>query len=206
MDIRRASPDDAERLLHLINLAFQVEKFFVPGDRIDLAGIRDLFGKGEFLIADGGCVYIEPRADRCYLGLLSVDPARQGTGIGRRLMEAAEARAAELGCAVVLILMSLQMLFVISRKSITCDEIVMIPFGYYHVAAQNFELFNDHPPVSNILAAIPLLFIQPEEVRPEQIPGEPGSIDERWAHMESFWENNPDKFLALSFCSASYNC
>jgi GNAT superfamily N-acetyltransferase len=99
MDLRRASPDDAERLLHLINLAFQVEKFFVPGDRIDLAGIRDLFGKGEFLIGDGGCVYIEPCADRCYLGLLSVDPARQGTGLGRRLMEAAERRAAELGCA-----------------------------------------------------------------------------------------------------------
>ena len=109
------------------------------------------------------------------------------------------AHAAELGCAVMLILMSLQMLFVISRKSITCDEIVMIPSGYYHVAAQNFELINDHPPVSKILAAIPLLFIQPEEIRPEQIPGEPGSIDERWAHMESFWENNPDKFLALSF-------
>src|SRR5436305_7947169 len=109
------------------------------------------------------------------------------------------AHAAELGCALMLALMSLQMLFVISRKSITCDEIVMIPSGYYHVAAQNFELINDHPPVSKILAAIPLLFIQPEEIRPEQIPGEPGSIDERWAHMESFWENNPDKFLALSF-------
>src|SRR5580765_7334987 len=109
------------------------------------------------------------------------------------------AHAAEIGCALMLTFMSLQMLFVISRKSITCDEIVMIPSGYYHVAAQNFELINDHPPVSKILAAIPLLFIQPEEIRPEQIPGEPGSIDERWAHMESFWENNPDKFLALSF-------
>lgn len=109
------------------------------------------------------------------------------------------AHAAELGCAVMLILMSLQMLFVISRKSMTCDEIVMIPSGYYHVAAQNFELINDHPPASKILAAIPLLFIQPEEIRPEQIVGAPGSSDERWAHMERFWENNPDKFLSLSF-------
>lgn len=109
------------------------------------------------------------------------------------------AHAAELGCAFMLILMSLQMLFVISRKSMTCDEIVMIPSGYYHVAAQNFELINDHPPVSKILAAIPLLFLQPEEIRPDQMVGSPGSSDERWAHMERFWENNPDKFLSLSF-------
>ena len=109
------------------------------------------------------------------------------------------AHAAEIGCALMLTLMSLQMLFVISRKSITCDEIVMIPSGYYHVAAQNFELINDHPPVSKILAAIPLLFLQPEEIRPEQIVGAPGSTDERWAHMERFWENNPDKFASLSF-------
>jgi hypothetical protein len=109
------------------------------------------------------------------------------------------AHAAEIGCASMLILMSLQMLFVISRKSITCDEIVMIPSGYYHVAAQNFELINDHPPVSKILAAIPLLFLQPEEIRPDQIVGEPGSWQERWAQLEKFWENNPDKFLSLSF-------
>jgi len=107
--------------------------------------------------------------------------------------------AAEIGCAFMLTLMSLQMLFVISRKSITCDEIVMIPSGYYHVAAQDFELINDHPPLSKILAAIPLLFLQPEEIRPEQITGAPGSSDERWEHMERFWENNPDKFLSLSF-------
>src|SRR6185369_4038882 len=88
------------------------------------------------------------------------------------------AHAADLGCAVMLILMSLQMLFVISRKSMTCDEIVMIPSGYYHVAAQNFELINDHPPASKILAAIPLLFLQPEEIRPDQLVGSPGSSDE----------------------------
>jgi hypothetical protein len=111
----------------------------------------------------------------------------------------AKAHAAEIGCAVMLTLMSLQMLCVISRKSITCDEIVMIPSGYYHVAAQNFELINDHPPVSKILAAIPLLFLQPEEIHPDQVTGEPGSTDERWAHMEWFWENNPDRFLSLSF-------
>jgi len=109
------------------------------------------------------------------------------------------ANAAELGCALMLTLMALQMLAVISRKSITVDEIVMIPSGYYHLAAGNVELVHEHPPFSKIIAAIPLLFLQPAEIRPDQIKGAPGSGDKRWAYEESFWENNPEKFLSLSY-------
>src|SRR5947208_4407204 len=68
------------------------------------------------------------------------------------------ANAAELGCLLMLTLMALQMLAVISRKSITVDEIVMIPSGYYHLAAGNVELVHEHPPLSKIISAIPLLF------------------------------------------------
>lgn len=109
------------------------------------------------------------------------------------------ANAAELGCALIIALMALQMLVVISRKSITVDEIVMIPSGYYHLAAGNVELVHEHPPFSKIIAAIPLLFLQPAEIRPEQLKGAPGSGDERWAYEESFWENNPDKFISLAY-------
>src|SRR5438874_2188623 len=109
------------------------------------------------------------------------------------------ANLAELGCALMLTLMALQMLVVISRKSITVDEIVMIPSAYYHLAAGNVELVHEHPPFSKIIAAIPLLFLQPAEIRPDQIKGAPGSGDQRWAYEESFWENNPDKFISLSY-------
>ena len=98
MPLRRASVEDAPELVRIINLAFRVERFFIPGDRITLAQVLDFFQKGEFLLAASGCVYIEPRGDRCYLGLLSVDPAAQRTGLGRLLMQAAENRARELGC------------------------------------------------------------------------------------------------------------
>ena len=84
--------------MRVINLAFQVEKFFIGGDRIDAGGVRDFMAKGEFLLAEGGCVYVEARGPRCYLGLLSVDPSKQGAGVGRCLMRAAEDRARELGC------------------------------------------------------------------------------------------------------------
>src|SRR5262245_33040197 len=121
----------------------------------------------------------------------------------RRILAAigvwAVAHLAELACAVLLAVMSLQMLAVISRKSITIDEIVLIPSGYYHLAAGNHQLVNEHPPLAKIIAGIPTLFIQPGEVKPEQIHGASGSIKERWAYAETFWENNPGLFASLSF-------
>ena len=111
----------------------------------------------------------------------------------------AAAHVAELACAALLAVMSLQMFAVISRKSITVDEIVLIPSAYYHLAAGNFQLVNEHPPLAKIAAGIPLLFIQPNEVKPEQIHGDPGSIPEKWSYAESFWENNPYRFANLSF-------
>ena len=111
----------------------------------------------------------------------------------------AVAHAAELSCALLLATMSLQMFAVISRKSITVDEIVMIPSAYYHLAAGNFQLVNEHPPLSKIIAGVPAILIQPHEAKPEQIIGEPGSIQEKWSYPEGLWENNPGAFQSLSF-------
>jgi predicted N-acetyltransferase YhbS len=101
--IRRALDDDAEGLMCLINLAFRVEKFFIESDRISLSQVREFLDNGLFLIAEddgemGGCVYIELRGERGYFGLLSVDPSRQRSGLGRRLIAAAEEFCSNAGC------------------------------------------------------------------------------------------------------------
>jgi GNAT superfamily N-acetyltransferase len=106
MQIRPASEAEAPEIVALINLAFQVEKFFIDGDRIDLSRVRELYNKGEFLVASNGgpltgCVYIEPRGDRAYLGLLSVDPSLQGTGLGSLLVTAAEDRCRGNGASIM---------------------------------------------------------------------------------------------------------
>ena len=93
--IRFAQSRDVEPLARLINAAFVVEQPFIEGQRIDPLGVEAFMEKGKFLVtedADGlaGCVYVELRGDRGYLGLLGVEPGRQGTGLGRKLMEAAE--------------------------------------------------------------------------------------------------------------------
>jgi GNAT superfamily N-acetyltransferase len=102
--IRIATLKDAETITSLINDAFRVaEAFFVDGDRIDLASVRIFFTSGKFLLGEidgvaAACVYVEPRGARAYLGLLAVDPARQGSGLGSLLMDAAEEYCRELDC------------------------------------------------------------------------------------------------------------
>ena len=61
---------------------------------------------GKFLVAEdsggfAGCVYVEVRQGRGYLGLLAVDPSRQGTGLGRKLVAAAEDYFRTAGCSAV---------------------------------------------------------------------------------------------------------
>lgn len=109
------------------------------------------------------------------------------------------ARRAGLLAGALLGVMSLQMLAVISRKSITADEIVMIPAGYYHLVAGYFQLVDDHPPLSKILAAIPLLFIQPAETQPRDILAPPQSGNADGAYQERFWEDNRASFETISF-------
>ena len=104
--MRLASLEDAEPLARLINAAFVVERPIFDGDRTDPDGVRAYMQTGKFLLAEdsvgpAGCVYVELRGDRGYIGLLSVDPARQGAGLGRKLMEAAEQFFRETGCAAV---------------------------------------------------------------------------------------------------------
>jgi len=104
MTVRRAERAEAPELMRVINAAFKpAESFFVDGDRIDLENVRGHFDTGMFLVTEdlGGVVYVEPRGDRAYFGLLSVDPARQGNGVGKKLIAAAEDYERGLGCGVM---------------------------------------------------------------------------------------------------------
>jgi len=106
LNFRVASLLDTEALVRLINAAFRVELPFIDGDRIDAEGVRSYMAKGRFLVAEdtaglAGCVYVQLHGDRGYLGLLGVDPMRQGTGLGRKLMDAAERHFREAGCRAI---------------------------------------------------------------------------------------------------------
>lgn len=101
--IRIATLADDEQITAVINAAFKiVEEFFVDGNRITREDVRKHLETGAFLVAENGagitgCVYVEPRGERAYLGLLSVDPTLQQAGLGSQLMNAAEDYCREQG-------------------------------------------------------------------------------------------------------------
>src|SRR6266404_9309717 len=104
--VRTADLGDVQALVRLINSAFRVELPYIAGDRIDAAGVRSYMAKGKFFLAEdssglAGCVYVELRDDRGYLGLLGVEPRCQGTGLGRKLMDAAEDFFCNANCVAI---------------------------------------------------------------------------------------------------------
>jgi N-acetylglutamate synthase-like GNAT family acetyltransferase len=101
-DLRFATESELAALMELINRAFTVEKFFKKNDRLTPESTREYFRRGRFLVSGPqgevhGCVFVELKGERAYLGLLSVDPARQKSGLGTLLVNAAEEYARELG-------------------------------------------------------------------------------------------------------------
>ena len=93
--LRTATRADVGAIVDLVNRAFAVERFFKTGDRTDEAQILELMRDGRFLLLLDdevlvACVYVKLDGDRCYIGLLSVDPAKQRSGIGARMMQEAE--------------------------------------------------------------------------------------------------------------------
>ena len=103
LSIRSAELADAANITAVINAAFRIaEKFFIDGNRIRQAEVEESLAKGVFLLAEvngklNGCVYVELRGERSYLGLLSVDPTCQQGGVGSRLMFEAEKYCRERG-------------------------------------------------------------------------------------------------------------
>jgi GNAT superfamily N-acetyltransferase len=101
--MRVAEAADAPAIARLVNAAFRPERFFIDTDRTDPEKVAALLRKGKFLLLfEGqtlaGCVYTELRGERGYFGLLAVDPQHQRSGLGARLISAAEQHCRSAGC------------------------------------------------------------------------------------------------------------
>ncbi|GGB00369.1 GNAT family N-acetyltransferase [Puia dinghuensis] len=118
MPITSAGPADIPALVALVNSAYRSEggqqgwtheSHLISGSRTDAAGIQELLQTPGAVIlkypdASGvilGCVYLQQEGDTLYLGLLSVQPAQQNAGIGRRLLAAADDYACRHHCKAI---------------------------------------------------------------------------------------------------------
>ncbi|HWS52560.1 MAG TPA: glycosyltransferase family 39 protein, partial [Pyrinomonadaceae bacterium] len=106
-------------------------------------------------------------------------------------------RRAELLCALLLMLAAATMLTVVRRKSLTVDELVLIPAGYYHVTEADFRPVNEHPPFAKTVAALPLLFTGAEAPPVEPPP------DSDYSYFlglfEQFWRDNDARHETIAF-------
>lgn len=107
----------------------------------------------------------------------------------------------ELIAGAILLLMAANLILVTARKSITADEIVLIPAAYYYWVDADVNLIGQHPPLCKLLAGLPLLFVQPNEWKPEKVdPNGPPDQNE-WGYVLRFWQDNRARFEAICFWS-----
>lgn len=118
MIISTASIDDIPELTNLVNNAYRGEtakmgwtneSHLLEGTRIDEPTFRDYFKDATITILKGtdedgriiACVQLQQQADKLYLGMLTVKPALQTAGIGKALLQMAEAQAKQLKCGTI---------------------------------------------------------------------------------------------------------
>jgi ribosomal protein S18 acetylase RimI-like enzyme len=99
--------NDVPELTLLINSAYRgesskkgwtTEANLIDGQRIDEASLTELMEDPDAIIlkhtddngSTTGCVYLQKRGSKLYLGMLTVSPELQAGGVGRRLLLAAE--------------------------------------------------------------------------------------------------------------------
>jgi sugar-phosphatase len=104
--LRKASASDCAAMVPLINSAFAIEKF-LDGDRTNEGELKQRMQKGEFLLGSDesgrvlASVYVEVRGPRGYFGMLAVDPGQQRSGLGRKMVDAAEEYCRSKGCSAM---------------------------------------------------------------------------------------------------------
>lgn len=113
-----AGIEDIPELVHLINSAYRGEEAkkgwtheadLIDGSiRTDEASLRQLIQKANALILKyvyngniAGCVFLEKKNEKLYLGMLSVSPDMQAKGIGKKLLKAADDHARKNKCIII---------------------------------------------------------------------------------------------------------
>ena len=108
--IREATVEDVPDVHAVINRAYVVEAPFIQGDRVTADDIRDTIAapnSAYLLMVDSpgtgyriiGALKIELNGERAHVGPIAVEPACQGTGVGKSLVAAAEEYGRERGVA-----------------------------------------------------------------------------------------------------------
>ncbi|MGZ3770902.1 MAG: GNAT family N-acetyltransferase [Bdellovibrio sp.] len=119
IEFTQADESHIDSIVKLVNYAYRgepakqgwtTEAYILEGQRVDPNGIKEIINKEDsvILIAENddngdllGCVHLEKQNNKCYLGMLTVDPHLQKKGIGKMLLEESEALAQFWDCTSI---------------------------------------------------------------------------------------------------------
>lgn len=117
MNISNATKEDIPKLETLINSAYRgegskkgwtTEADLLEGKRIHAEGLeRIITTPGAVILKCSideniiGCVYLKKNDNKMYLGMLTVSPALQAGGLGKKILRACEGYAAEQKCDAI---------------------------------------------------------------------------------------------------------
>jgi len=82
----------------LIEGTLRADEVYIQEMLADASAVIFLYRADEKLL---GCVYLQHRGDKLFLGMLSVSPEAQTGGIGKQLMQAADDYGRKLGCTAI---------------------------------------------------------------------------------------------------------
>jgi hypothetical protein len=83
----------------------------------------------------------------------------------------------------------------ISSKTLTNDELVHIPAGYYYWTTGDFRFNAEHPPLVKMWASLPLLLLS----RTDALPPDAGVPQQRWEFYGLFWQQRAVDFVRFAF-------
>jgi GNAT superfamily N-acetyltransferase len=104
---REATSADIPEIVRVINLAYRVEDFFINGNRTNAEDIQQRMShpNASVIVVDApdsvglaGAVWMEIDNGRGHFGMLSVDPAHQGKGVAKALIDAVEKKCRDAEC------------------------------------------------------------------------------------------------------------
>jgi ribosomal protein S18 acetylase RimI-like enzyme len=118
MTITPATLADVPELVNLINSAYRgesskkgwtTEADLIEGQRINKESLEQQITDSQTVILKNtdnqgqitGCVYLQKRGDKVYLGMLTVSPTLQANGLGKQLLHAAEEYTRSINCTAV---------------------------------------------------------------------------------------------------------
>ncbi len=103
---RLATAADTAALVALVNGAYRgdssragwtTEADLLGGQRVDVCGLAETIAKADSVVLVQerdrelvACVHLQRTDEDCYVGMLTVRPTAQGSGLGRRILEMAE--------------------------------------------------------------------------------------------------------------------